>query len=334
MGVEKLAGRGEEAGSEGKLPGSSAGLGQRRSGLVLYPALSRRAGGLSLGVNLFPDGKRCSFDCAYCEVLPGPGGPPFSITALESELGAWAASAQVGAAGGSDTVSGPIAGPEPSRIPLDIAFAGDGEPTLSPFLGAAIESVADARRRWPSVFGASKIVLITNSTGFLDEGVVAYLHRAVERHGLEIWAKLDAGTEAWYRRIDRRGPDFGRLFDAILSFARRSTIVIQSMFCAVVADSEGGTGAMIAPPESEIAHWARRMVDLAVGGARIGELQVYTQSRDSPHRLTSPLEDESLMTIARRASKAIAGATLGQQAVIPIRVFGRKAELDARGGLT
>ena len=33
----------------------------------VYPVLSRRSGGISLGVNLNPD-KVCNFDCIYCQV--------------------------------------------------------------------------------------------------------------------------------------------------------------------------------------------------------------------------------------------------------------------------
>ncbi|MEX0791938.1 MAG: radical SAM protein, partial [Pirellulaceae bacterium] len=33
----------------------------------VYPVLSRRSKGISLGVNLNPD-KRCNFDCIYCQV--------------------------------------------------------------------------------------------------------------------------------------------------------------------------------------------------------------------------------------------------------------------------
>ncbi|HUX41949.1 MAG TPA: hypothetical protein VMV83_12350 [Rectinemataceae bacterium] len=304
---------------------------QPRSGMVLYSARSRRAGGLSLGINLFPDGKRCSFDCAYCEVLPGPGGPAFSIAALESELASWAEGAMAGLSEGADRVPNHEDGAEPSRIPLDLAFAGDGEPTLSPLLGSAIESVAAARVRWPAVFGSAKMVLITNSTGFLDESVVGTLHGAVARHGLEIWAKLDAGTEGWYRRIDRRGPDFERLFAALLSFSRRSPVVIQSMFCAVSSGSPGE--APVPAPASEIEAWARRLVELAEGGALIDGLQVYTQSRASPHRLTSPLDDASLLSIARLASAALEGGRPSPRYPIPIRVFGRQAELDVPGGL-
>ncbi len=286
--------------------------------MVLYPALSRRAGGLSLGINLFPDGKHCSFDCAYCEVLPDRHGPAFSIAALENELALWAESSTA-------------AGPSASGLPLDLAFAGDGEPTLSPFLAAAIESAAAARVRWPGIFGAAKLVLITNSTGFLDAAVVGALHEAVDRHGLEIWAKLDAGTEAWYRRIDRRGPDFEGLFDALLSFARRSPLTIQSMFCALSSDSTSADAAL--PPETEIAAWSRRLVALAEGGASIEGIQVYTQSRPSPHGLTSPLDDESLLSIAQRASDALKSVRFWPRSPIPIRVFGRSAELAFSGGL-
>ncbi|MDP7206214.1 MAG: radical SAM protein, partial [Pirellulaceae bacterium] len=33
----------------------------------VYPVLSRRSGGISVGVNLNPD-KVCNFDCIYCQV--------------------------------------------------------------------------------------------------------------------------------------------------------------------------------------------------------------------------------------------------------------------------
>ena len=37
---------------------------------LIYPVVSRRSGGLSLGVDLFPDRKTCNFDCPYCEIFP------------------------------------------------------------------------------------------------------------------------------------------------------------------------------------------------------------------------------------------------------------------------
>ncbi|MGB9625323.1 MAG: radical SAM protein, partial [Phycisphaerae bacterium] len=38
-----------------------------RQNYYVYPVLSRRAHGVSIGVNLNPD-KACNFDCIYCQV--------------------------------------------------------------------------------------------------------------------------------------------------------------------------------------------------------------------------------------------------------------------------
>src|SRR6186713_2666177 len=37
------------------------------SNRFVYPVISRRSGGVSIGVNLNPD-KVCNFDCIYCQV--------------------------------------------------------------------------------------------------------------------------------------------------------------------------------------------------------------------------------------------------------------------------
>ena len=45
-----------------------------KSNFYVYPVISRRSQGLSIGVNLNPD-KACNFDCIYCQVdrsTPGP----------------------------------------------------------------------------------------------------------------------------------------------------------------------------------------------------------------------------------------------------------------------
>src|SRR5215831_19604434 len=53
----------------------------------VYAVVSRRAQGLSIGVNLNPD-KVCNFDCPYCQVdRTTPGGPPrIDVALLKSEL--------------------------------------------------------------------------------------------------------------------------------------------------------------------------------------------------------------------------------------------------------
>ena len=47
-----------------------------RDSKYVYPVLSRRSQGISVGINLNPD-RRCNFDCVYCQVErgePAPGG--------------------------------------------------------------------------------------------------------------------------------------------------------------------------------------------------------------------------------------------------------------------
>ncbi len=147
-------------------------------GRLLYPVISRRSEGLSLGVNLFPGRKRCNFDCAYCEVGPDAFVRPFDVGELEGEFEAWASNVAL------------------HGMPLrDISISGDGEPTLSLFLPEVVGLIDRVRSRWPLVYGSALPVLITNSTGFLDPDMAAVLHEAIEFRGFRVWAKLDAGSE-------------------------------------------------------------------------------------------------------------------------------------------
>src|ERR1700681_1105897 len=93
----------------------------------VYPVLSRRSGGISIGVNLNPD-KVCNFDCIYCQVdRPRQSETTFvEMPALLAELDAMlglAASGKFFATEKFATV------PERLRRLNDIAFSGDGEPT-------------------------------------------------------------------------------------------------------------------------------------------------------------------------------------------------------------
>ena len=91
----------------------------KEEGPLIYPVYSRRSQGLSLGINLFPDQKHCSFDCPYCEVFPFKTNVPFSLDRMEQEL--------------RETLTR-LTGAR------DISFSGSGEPTLSPFFPPALEA--------------------------------------------------------------------------------------------------------------------------------------------------------------------------------------------------
>ncbi|MBI2350143.1 MAG: radical SAM protein, partial [Deltaproteobacteria bacterium] len=93
----------------------------------VYAVLSRRSGGISIGINLNPD-KVCNFDCIYCQVDRTTPGRyrRVDLRILGREL----KEILLRAKNRSLFERPPFAGiPEPLREVKDIAFSGDGEPT-------------------------------------------------------------------------------------------------------------------------------------------------------------------------------------------------------------
>ena len=64
----------------------------------VYPVVSRRAGGVSIGINLNPN-NACNWACVYCQVdnLTRGGPPPIDLDLLERELAGflWAIACEV-----------------------------------------------------------------------------------------------------------------------------------------------------------------------------------------------------------------------------------------------
>ncbi|HJW24340.1 MAG TPA: radical SAM protein [Rhodocyclaceae bacterium] len=155
----------------------------------VYPVISRRARGVSVGVNLNVN-NACNWACAYCQVegLTKGGPPPIDLGRLADELGRFL----------DDAIHGDFmarAVPPESRRLMDVAFSGNGEPTSAPEFPDAVRIVRDAlaaRGLLPEV----KIRLITNGSLMhrqaVQEGV-----RAIGAAGGEVWFKVDrVGEEA------------------------------------------------------------------------------------------------------------------------------------------
>jgi wyosine [tRNA(Phe)-imidazoG37] synthetase (radical SAM superfamily) len=252
----------------------------------VYAVVSRRARGLSIGVNMNPD-KRCNFDCPYCQVdRTTPGGPSkVDVAVLQAELDDLLARAA------SDLWSRPPFGtvaPELRRV-ADIAFAGDGEPTTPPeFPAAAAAARASRDRLAPGV----PLRLLTNAT-LLDKPRVRAALAAFD----ELWCKLDAGTEPYFQLVDGTKLPLQRVLDNLLLVARDRPIVVQSLFLAM-----GGEG----PSDEEIAAWAGRLRDVVASGGRIDHVQVYTVARAPADPRVSALPGERLEAIAA-AARATAG---------------------------
>jgi histidinol dehydrogenase len=229
----------------------------REKGVLVYPVYSRRSGGLSVGINLFPDQKHCSFDCPYCEVFPFSTNAVFSVEQMERDLRAV------------------LADVAERNIPVkDICFSGNGEPSLSPDFPEALEKAGRVRAE---IAPNAELVLITNGTGLLDDNIFSLLHDAVLLYPLNIWLKVDAGTPEWYQKMNRSEIPFENLITKIKEFAARAPVTIQTMLCAV--DGE-------VPSSEEAQVWEGLILDLAViagnGPGGIRKVQIYGKARPSP----------------------------------------------------
>lgn len=248
----------------------------------VYAVLSRRARGLSIGVNLNPD-KVCNFDCPYCQVdRTTPGGPAeIEVDVLAAELAALLERARSGALWQDPLFA---TAPYEMRRVADVAFAGDGEPTTPKEFPAAARAARDVIER-----GGLRVPLrlLTNATLFDRPRV-----RAALASFDELWCKLDAGTEPYFQRVDGTRLPFRKVLDNLLAVARERPIVVQAMFMTL----DGAE-----PEEAEIDAWVGRLRDIVAQGGRIDRVQVYTVARRPADTTVGPLSDARLTRIADRA---------------------------------
>ncbi|MCK6455927.1 MAG: radical SAM protein [Phycisphaerae bacterium] len=255
-----------------------------RDNVYVYAVLSRRSHGLSIGINLNPD-KACNFDCIYCEVdrKTPPRIRDVDLDRLRDELDVVLAAA---ADGRLFTVPPLDHVPVDRRAVRDIAFSGDGEPTTCPRFDEAVQVAADARRR--AGLHDAKLVLITDACYLTKSKVRAGLE-ILDRNNGEIWAKLDAGTEDYYRLVNRPNVPLQHVLDNILDAARARPVIIQSLWMRVHGRP---------PPNEEIVAYCDRLADLLARGARFSLIQTYTIARPTPEPYATPLADGELDAIA------------------------------------
>ena len=250
----------------------------------VYAVLSRRSGGVSIGVNLNPD-KVCNFDCIYCQVdrrIPG-NDRRVDLQTLEREL----KDILLRAKSGVLFAQAPFRGVEKQfQKVTDIAFSGDGEPTTCPQFREAVELAIEAKQE--AGLANLKLLLITNATMFHRAKVKRVLSLLDENQG-EIWAKLDAGTETYYHRVDVTTIPFERILNNLLEAARCRPIVIQSLFMRIHGSP---------PDAAEIAAYCSRLKNIVAGGGKIKLVQVHTIARPPAQSYVTPLSSKELDDIA------------------------------------
>lgn len=253
----------------------------------VYPVISRRSRGLSIGINLNPD-KVCNFDCIYCEVdrrTPGKVSQ-VDLSQMRDELGAMIHFVRDGG-----LAKEPKFDELPSFITRnikDIALSGDGEPTLIDNFCECVEGVAEVKRR--EGLDRTKIVLVTDAAG-LDRAEVRRGLEVMDANQGEIWAKLDAGTDAYYQLVNRTPVRFERILKNLRETSRARPVVIQSLFLKV-----RGQGM----PETELEEYCRRLKEILDAGGRLREVHAYTIARPTPDPSAAPVSAGELGAVADR----------------------------------
>jgi wyosine [tRNA(Phe)-imidazoG37] synthetase (radical SAM superfamily) len=231
----------------------------------VYPVLSRRAGGISIGVNLSLD-QFCNFHCIYCQVDRNqPAEAEFiGLDRLAEELDRTI----------EMVVSGRIyEGPQFRHTPPllrrlnDIALSGDGEPTAYANFEQVVDVCAEVRRRHG--LADVKLVLITNAS-LLHRPAVLQALATLDANGGEIWAKLDAGTEDYYRLVARSAVPWRQILSNLQEAARKRPIVIQSLWMRIRGEP---------PPRAELAAYCDRLREILDAGGQIKLVQIHTVAR-------------------------------------------------------
>ena len=216
----------------------------------VYPVVSRRAGGVSVGINLNPN-NACNWRCVYCQVpgLTRGGPPPIDLNLLERELNGFL----VGAVSGDFMATRVPAG---ARRLVDVAFSGNGEPTSAAEFPDTVAIVERALATCDLV-GKVLIRLITNGS-LLDRKSVQSGIARIGAAGGEVWFKLDAATPAGLARINgtRARPEaVARRLDRCAALA---PTWVQTCLFRVDGEAPGESDlqaylALLAPHASEVA---------------------------------------------------------------------------------
>ncbi|MCE0498480.1 MAG: hypothetical protein LV481_11100 [Methylacidiphilales bacterium] len=255
----------------------------------VYPVISRRSQGVSIGINLNPD-KKCDFNCIYCEVdrVSPARCHDVDIPVLTKELRKMLRIYQDGTLFEDE----PFAGvPSSLRRLNDIAFSGDGEPTTCPVFERAVEAVW--RVREDLGLDTTKLVLITNGSCLDRDGVRQGICR-IQAGRNEIWAKLDAGTPEYYHLVNRSHVPYVWILKNIAEVARWCPVIIQSLFLRVAGKP---------PDEREIGAYAARLNEIWAQGGKILGVQLYTMARRAATSLATPLSNEELNRIAAQVEE-------------------------------
>lgn len=197
----------------------------------VYPVVSRRAGGVSVGINLNVN-NACNWACIYCQVPDlTRGGPlPIDLNQLEAELRSLL----------QDIVHGDFMRnnvPAEVRQLIDVAFSGNGEPTSAPEFADAVVLVEHVLRDF-GLLESIKLRLITNGSLMHRAAVTEGIAR-IARVGGEVWFKLDRATSSGIENVNgiRLLPE--KIRESLVQCCELAPIWVQTCYFAVDGEEAG-----------------------------------------------------------------------------------------------
>ncbi|MDE1547320.1 radical SAM protein [Dechloromonas agitata] len=251
----------------------SAGL------LYVYPVISRRAGGVSVGINLNPN-NACNWACVYCQVenLTRGGPPPIDLQRLEQELHGFLDQVLHG-----DFLARHV--PLETRQLVDIAFSGNGEPTSATEFAEAVACVGKVIERF-DLKGKIPIRLITNGSLFHRNAVQLGVRYLAELGG-EVWFKIDRATDAEVVEVNGVRGNQDRVLKNLQISAKLAPTWVQT--CWFRIDGEAPTA------QSRQAYCTLlRQVNDKLAGVHLYGLARPSKQEAAP-RLSSVTEDELML---------------------------------------
>ena len=190
----------------------------------VYPVISRRAGGVSIGINLNIN-NACNWACVYCQVpsLSRGGPPPVDLGRLRQELEQMLFDVLKG-----DFLTRRV--PETMRQLSDVAISGNGEPTSSDQFPEVVSIVGETLRKF-DLCGKTPLRLITNGS-LMNRKSVQSAVAELGRIGGEVWFKLDRATEQGLRMVNQTEIKIAQI-EANLQKAAIAPLWIQACWFAI-----------------------------------------------------------------------------------------------------
>lgn len=161
----------------------------------IYPVVSRRSQGISLGINLNVN-NACNWRCVYCQVEGLARGKPETIDLdkLKFELDYmlnWLTN-------GDFVVKYASSGLQRFN---DICLSGNGESTMSKDFLSVMNIIYELRNKY-NITNAVKTILITNGSEVDRPDILAALKLMATCNG-EIWFKIDSATVSGIEKINQ-----------------------------------------------------------------------------------------------------------------------------------